>query len=230
MAKVNNGAMSSLKNISLFQDLSAAELKPLQRHLKEGSFVKGEMLFSESDPCEQIIIVRSGRVKVFRTSSEGREQILEVLEAGNTCACNPGVKSWCCSASAQALTSANVWFLPRTHYNQLIKNNHKMTQKLNQIFAERLCRFSSLLEGVSLDNPQRRLVKFILDMLSDESTLASKGASRAISFTHEEISMRLGLVRETVTRHLRQLKEKGFIDIHPRKITVLDQNGLKKLL
>jgi CRP/FNR family transcriptional regulator len=227
MKKVPKTDTTSLKTIPLFQELSPAELNALRPHLKENFFDKGDMLFSEGDSCRRIMIVLSGRVKIFRTSASGREQILEVLESGDTCACHPGAAAWSCSSSAEALASSRILFLSREGYDRLVRTSHKATQKLNRIFAERLCRFSSLLEGVALDDPRRRIVKFILGMVKSHN---GQPPAPVLSLTHEEIAMRIGLVRETVTRHLQQLKGNGLIDIQPRRIVVLDPEGLRKLL
>ena len=94
-----------LRKIPLFQDLSQKELNSLKKHLREKSFDKGEILFFEGQNCNRVFVVQAGRVKFFRTSASGREQILEVLGSGDTCACNPGAVAWHCSATAQALTS-----------------------------------------------------------------------------------------------------------------------------
>jgi len=161
MNPVGNYRTLRLNDISLFRDLLTEERNAIGQCLREETFKKGEILFSEGAFCERILIVQSGRVKIFRLSSSGREQILEALVPGDTCACNPGQAHWSCSSSAQALTDCTVWTLSRFNYVQMIKSNSRMAHTLNRIFAERLCRFSSLIETVSVDDPQKRLIKFI---------------------------------------------------------------------
>ncbi len=216
-----------IEDVSLFHGFRGQELAALKRNLRQKEFEKGAVVFSEGDKCERILIVREGRVKIFRMTPDGKEQVLEVLGPGDSCACNPGATSWCCSASAQALVDSSVWMLARDHYAFLIKNNHRLARTLNELLAQRLCRFCSLIESVSLDAPTKRLVKFLLDM--------SEGSSNGpvelkIPLTHEEISQRIGLVRETVTRHLSRLKKKKLIDAKAQKIIVLDRDGLRNLL
>lgn len=219
-----------LLKIPLFRDLSLGELKSVKGFLKERAYDKGEILFNEGNPCERVFIVQSGRVKIFRMAASGREQILETLGPGDTCACNPGEATWHCSSSAQALTSCRVWFFSRTHYVQLVQGNSKLSHTLNRIFAGRICQLNALVEEVSLDNPRRRLVKFMLDILNTQECRCEDGKCFCIPFTHEEISQRIGLVRETVTRHLNQLKRLKLIDIKSRQIVILDKKGLKKIL
>ena len=151
-----------LRNVSLFQGLSPSELEAIRSRLKERSYSKGEILRFSGDLCQQIFIVVSGRVKIYRTASSGREQILEILDAGGTCACNPASSVWHCSATAEALTPCTVFFLPREDYVQMVTSSSKLTHALNRLFAERICRFSSLIEEVSLKDAKKKLIKFLL--------------------------------------------------------------------
>ncbi len=219
-----------IRNILLFQDLSLKERNVIGKCLKEATFKKGEILFSEGMACERIFIVQSGRVKIFRLSSSGKEQILEVFGPGDTCACNPGVAHWSCSSSAQALTDCCVWTLSRFNYVQMVKSNSRMAHTLNRIFAERLCKFSSLIEMVSVDDPRKRLIKFILEMASHQECQCPEENCVCLTMTQDEIAQRLGITRVTVARHLQQLKNLTFISSHDRQITILDKKGLEKAL
>ena len=216
----------TIKDIPFFQGLSETEFEAVRLCLKERSFDKGELLFIEGNICERVFFVRSGRVKLTRTASSGREQILEVLDPGESCACNPGSSSWHCASTAVAATACSVWFLSRENYVKLVQTNAKLSQALNRLFAERLQCFSALIEEVSLKDSKKRLVKFLLEMLDD-----NKGKDTlALSFTREELAQRIGATRETVARQLYQLKRKKLIDIRPRQIVICDKVGLQKLL
>ncbi len=215
-----------IKDIPLFQDLSESELLLVRKCLIEKSFDKGETLFYEGKACERVFIIKTGKVKVYRMSSAGREQILETLSSGDTCACNPGSLAWSCSSSAEAITPCTVWFLSRDHYVRMVQTNAKVSQALNRLFAERIKCFSSLIEEVSLKNVKKRLVKFLLDMQADSQ---SKTVLE-IPFTREEIAQRIGTARETVARYLYQLKRSKLIDIKPHQIIIRDLENLKKQL
>ncbi len=184
----------------------------------------------EGDGCERIFVVRSGRVKIFRMASSGREQILEMLGPGETCACNPGAVKWSCSSSAEAATDCDVWFLSREDYVRLVKTNTKLTHALNQLFAERLTRLSCLVQEVSLNDVRKRLVKFLLDMYEDSLIKKPEGDSISVPFTREEIAQRIGSSRETVARYLHGLKREKLIDIKPHQILIRDKQSLEKIL
>ncbi len=210
----------SFENLSLFQGIPAKELSKIKKQVKLEVYAKGELIFTETDPCEKIFIVQTGRMKIFRHSAQGKEQILEVLEPGESCACNPGATKWSCSASGQAMSPLKVWAVPRSVYTQLLESNHLLAKKLNQILAKRLCRFCSLIESVSLDDPAQRIAKFLLD--ASDGHLDEQGVREVnVILTHEEIAQRLGLARETVSRHLSRLAQKKIIRTKSRRIQIL---------
>ena len=217
----------TIKDVPFFQGLSGKEFSAVRECLREKSFEKGESLFLEGSVCERVFFVRSGRVKLYRMAASGREQTLETLEPGDTCACNPGAVNWSCASTAEALTPCTVWFLSRENYVKLVQDNAKLSHTLNRLFAERLRCFSSLIEEVSLKDSRKRLIKFLLDMLEHG---ASEQNILVISFTREELAQRLGTTRETVARQLTELKRLKLVDIKPRQILILDKEGLGKLL
>ncbi|MBI4431938.1 MAG: Crp/Fnr family transcriptional regulator [Candidatus Omnitrophica bacterium] len=211
----------AIEQIPFFQGLSEKELSAVKTCLREKSFKKGQSLFMEGAACERVFFVRSGRVKLFRTSPSGREQILETLGPGDTCACNPGSRRWQCASSAEAADPSTVWFLSRENYIRLVDENTKLAHSLNRLFAERLRCFSELIEEIALKDSRKRLIKFLLDLASD---------SIEVSFTREELAHRLGMARETVARQLSDLKRKKLIDIKSRQIIIKNKESLKKLL
>ncbi len=220
----------ALKNIPLFQDLSGNELELVKPCLREESYQKGEVVFSEGEICQRIFIVCEGRIKLYRIASSGREQIVETLEPGDTCACNPGSKVWSCSTTAEAVTPCTVLYLARDAYLRLVETNSKFAHTLNRIFAERLRCFNSLIEEVSLKDVKKRLVRFLLDMQASSAHKSSSGNVLAIPFTREEIAQRLGAARETVARHLSELKRAKLIEIKPKIILIQNKEGLENLL
>jgi CRP/FNR family transcriptional regulator len=220
----------SLKDIPFFQDFSASEIDSIKNLFVEKSFRKNDFLFHEGNPCERIFIVREGRIKLARLSSSGREQILEMLGPGDTCACNPGQTVWHCASSAQAVTECKLWFLSRDHYVRLVRTNAKVSRAINKLFAERLQCFSSLIEEVSLKDSKKRLVKFLLDMIAEMKSPDKPTATLFIPFTREEIAQRIGIARETVARQLSQLKRSKLIDLKPHQIIILSKESLQKLL
>lgn len=107
----------------------------------------------------------------------------------------------------------------------MVETSSGLSRALNRLFAERIQGFSSLIEEVSLKDVKKRLVRFLLQMLEERGR-----KNLFIPFTREEIAQRLGAARETVARHLHQLKRSNLIEIKPYEIIIRNKEGLEKLL
>ena len=219
-----------IKEVPFFRGLSSNELNLAQKCLIEKSYEKGEILHSEGNDCTRVFFVKSGKIKIYRTASSGREQIFEMLGPGDTCACNPGNISWLCNSTAEAVVPSKVWFLSRENYINLVKTNLTSMQALNQLFAKRLQCFSDIIEEVSLKDSKKRLIKYLLDLLEERKKSTANQNTLYITSTREEISQRLGTARETIARHISDLKRKKLIDVKPYQIVVRNKEALEKLL
>lgn len=215
-----------IKDIPFFQDLTPSELKAAEACLIEKKFEKGEVVHLEGNQCTSLFFIKFGRVKVYRTSVQGKEQIFEILKSGDTCACNPGEMKWQCSSSAEVMEDSILWFLSRENYVRMVQNNFKLMHALNELFAKRLQCFSNLIEGVTLKDSKKRLIKFLLDLL-DQSP---KSNTVALKSTREQIAHQLGTARETIARQISELKRLKLIDVKSSQITIYDRAALEKLL
>lgn len=219
-----------MRDIPFFHDLSLCALKVMESCLTEKTFEKGEIIHSEGFPCAQLFFVRSGRIKIYRTSSSGREQIFEMLGPGDTCACNPGDRNWFCSSTAEAAVPSKVWFLSRDNYVKMVRENSTLMHALNELFARRLQCFGNIIEEVSLKDTKKRFIKFLLEMLNEKKKGSPNQNVLFINSTREEISHRLGAARETIARHISDLRRKKLIDVKPYQIIIRDKEALEKLL
>lgn len=226
-----NTPVASLKKLSLFSGLDESELSRVSERVLEKKVPRGQLVFQESERCERIFWVISGKVKVYRSSNGQREQILELLGPGDSCACHPGAANWCCGASAEAVRDSVVLTLPRTDYARLVQTNGKLTMALSQIFAERLRQFSALVDDVSLKDVRRRLARLLLTLAEEKGIPIPRGLLIPTDFTREDMAARIGTTRETVVRYLYELKKNRVIDLKSRRFIVLtDKAALEKLL
>ena len=115
-----------LEEVVFFRELSEEDLSSVKECLAEKTFAKDELLFVEGNACAATFFVKSGWIKIYRTSPSGTAQIVEILGPGETCTCNPGARNWTCALTGQALTRCTVWFLAKEDYVRLIHTNSKL--------------------------------------------------------------------------------------------------------
>jgi CRP/FNR family transcriptional regulator len=111
-----------------------------------------------------------------------------------------------------------------------VQSNSKLAHTLNLLFAEKLRRFSCLIEEVSLKDVRKRVVKFLLDMLNENESKGEGQKTLFVPFTRQEIAQRIGTSRETVARYLHELKRSKLIDIKSHQIFILQKEKLSQLL
>jgi len=219
-----------LEEVPFFRELSDKDLSSIKKRLTEKCFAKGEALFTEGNACEGTLFVKSGWIKMYRTSTSGTAQIVEILGPGETCTCNPGAYNWTCALTGQALTPCAVWLLAREDYVRLIQINPKLSRFLNRLFAERLQWSSSVIAELSSEDSRKRLTRLLLELLAKSDRKDSAKGVISVPLTREELAQMIGASRETVVRQLYELRRQRLIDIQSRKIVILDRQGLKKLL
>lgn len=218
--------IKDLGDIPLFKSLSTDQKKRIADKLRLQSFDKGEILFQENKPCEQIFFVKTGRVKIYKIGSSGREQVLQILQLGESCICHPGGQQWECTSTSEAMTKTDVWMLATKDLAKLAEKIPELHPLMSCSLANKLKNMSSLVENVSLKDTRQRVVQFLLDMMEASQ---SNGVSNEINlpYTREEIAQRLGTARETVARNLTQLQKEKLITISARRIRLLNPAKLR---
>jgi len=212
-----------LRSISYFSGLDEATLEALSRVVVRRQYDAGQVIFMEGEPCAGLFIVESGRVKVFKLSPGGREQILHIFGAGegfNDVAVLDGGPN---PASAMALEPTSVLVLARPSMVDLLERYPALSRAVIENIASRARHLVSLVEDLSLRTVEGRLAKLLLE----EATREVNRERVPPGLTHAQMAARLGTVREVVTRSLHKFEEEGIIKVERHKIVILDRETLE---
>lgn len=210
-----------LKSVPYFGALSSDQLERVARNTLERSFDRGEVLFLEGEPCRGLYVVKSGRVRIFKSSPEGREQVLLTAAAGATFNEVPVFDGGPNPASASALEATTVYIVPVKTMSGLL-TGCPAAQAIVKLFAGRLRHLSSVIEDLSFRSVVSRLARLLLD-----SAVVQGGPSPVPRLTQEEMATMIGSVRDVVGRGLRALEKAGAIKIEGQRILVVDPEKLK---
>ncbi|MDX1763431.1 MAG: Crp/Fnr family transcriptional regulator [bacterium] len=187
---------------------------------------KGEVLFHEGEPGRHLYIVRSGSVKVYKLSADGKERILQVFGPGQFFAELPVLDGRNYPASAEALSPGALLFVSRENIVQLLSRYPQMTAKVYEIVGDRLRHFATAVTDLTLKDASRRLAGFLLAKMEAYDPLGQDVVRFPLELTHQEIASLIGTARETVSRTLRQFEKDGIIEMKERHITVRDKSLL----
>ncbi len=216
-----------LKTQALFAALDEVELQALARRAHVRGYAQGEVLFAEGDACQGLYVLVSGRVKIFKTSASGREQVLAVEEPGSSFAELPVFDGGPYPASASAMSDTEVLFISRSDVRALCLERPEVALKILQVVAARQRRVVAVIEELSFTTVHQRLVSWLLRQAASNGRPPERGTIVTLPSSHHELAAHVGTVRELVSRNLTRLQAQGFIAVEARQITLLDPKGLE---
>jgi len=219
-----------LRKTPLFGTLPDDDLRRLDGLAVSRRFAKKEVVFREGDRADGFFIVASGKVKVFKLSGEGKEQILHVLEAGQTFAEAVIFEGGGYPAHAEALTDTVLLFLPKRPFVDLLERHPKVAIRMLASLSRWLKRMTDLAESLSLKDVETRLVFYLSEELKARGIPAKDGAEFELAIGKNVLASRLGTVPETFSRTLKKLQNDGLIDVRGKRIRILSAGRLFSIL
>jgi CRP/FNR family transcriptional regulator, dissimilatory nitrate respiration regulator len=216
---------SIIAGIPLFEGLSPEQCAALGTITVRKYYSKGQNFFSEGDEGIGFYIVLSGKVKIFKLSPEGKEQIFHILEAPEPFAEAAVFAGQHYPASAQALSETIVLFFPRQKFLELISHEPSLALAMLALLSQRLRKLTMLVENLSLKEVPGRLAAYLL-YLNEHS-----GPSSIIELeiSKNQMAGLLGTIPETLSRILKRMTDEKLIKADARTISILDQKGLTEL-
>jgi CRP/FNR family transcriptional regulator len=216
-----------LARIPYFRVLPAPQRAALARRLRSVVFAPRQRVFEEGAPCAGLWIVVEGRIKVFRMSAEGREQVLHVEGPGATLGEVPLFDRAGYVASATAQTAARLLWLPRRELDALCQHHPDVAVAIIATLAQRVRAFAGLAGDLTLRSVRVRLGRLVLDEAGRTGRLTRDGVEVTLPGTRDEIAARVGTVREPLSRALAALAREGLVTVRGQRLLVRDVKGLE---
>lgn len=217
-----------LRKAPLFASLTDNEMQALAARTFRQRFQKDEQLFAEGDPCKGLYLVAAGKIRIFKLSPSGREQILAIESPGSSFAELPVFDGGSYPAAASALEDAEVLFISRKDFQNFCREHPDVGLKVIAVVGSRLRRLVGIIEELSFTTVRQRLIALLL-RLTKESGMRSKGGIHIeLTKSHQDLASELGTVRELVSRNLGRLQAEGLLDVEGRKIIVRDLPALQR--
>jgi len=219
-----------LAHTALFSSLSSTEIQTLAARTVRKLFVVGELLFSEGEPCNGLHIIARGKVRIFKTSINGREQVLALNVPGESVAELPVFDGGPYPASAAAVEDAEIAFISRRDFHAYCLEHPEVALKVLSVVGARLRRLVGIIEELSFTTIRQRLIAMLVKLAQSEGSKTERGIEFQLPATHQELANQLGTVRELISRNLTRLHAEGLLEVDARQIVVKDMKGLSSLL
>ena len=214
-----------LKRTSLFEGLDEAHLHELVALSRKRSLGRNESLFVEGDAAAGLYVMIRGRVKVFKSSSKGREQTLMIMGAGEPVGEVAVLSGETYPASAETLERSEVLYVPRQVFLNMVAREPEVAMRLLAALSARLRSFATLIEDLSLREVGGRLAAYLLSL--DMRGQANEVVELELSRT--QLAATVGTVPETLSRAFQQLNRAGAVETHGRKIVIRDRGALQRM-
>ncbi len=213
-----------LRQIPLFAGLSAEDLTHIAHVTVERRFDRGDVVILEGDPGGALHFVRSGLIKVFKTSPDGKEQVLRLIAAGHTFNDVPALDGGPNPASAAALEPSLLYVVSRNALRQLILQRPAVAEGAVRSLASALRHLVALVEDLSFRHVTARVAKILLEQ---EALRDAQGQTHRL--TQQEMAAMAGTAREMVGRALKELEAAGAVEMRQGRVVVLDAQRLRLL-
>lgn len=201
----------------LFQELSEEQIEQLMPGVREIRAEKGFVLFRRDDSCDGMYVMVYGRVKLFVTSLQGTEKIIEIMHAGQSFGEAAMFLQCPYPLGAQLLEDSMLLHVSGHAIDQAIEQDASFARRLLAGLSMRLHAFVQDVERYSIENPLQRVVGYLLQQTD---TPQAEHFTVNLPVNKNLIASRLSLAPETFSRVLHQLSEAGFVEVEGRDITV----------
>jgi len=223
---VSDFAFKALRKISFFDGLPDIVIGELAKYAIHRHFDSGQVVYLEGEPAESIFFLETGWVKAIRMNREGREQALAFMRPGEIFGDVTVFIEKPYPATVTALEPVDVWVIPAQKFMGLVELYSELALAVIRRFSEQVMYFISLVEDLSLRSVEVRLAHTLLRHV--EVRGGQLIVPRRPWTTFDEMSVRLGTVRDVLSRALKTLEAEGLLRVEKQAIVLLDAEGLAK--
>lgn len=189
----------------------------------EKTVQRGEVILLEGETSETLLFTASGFVKIFKTSAQGKEQILSIARPGEVLNDIPIFDGRPNPVSAQAMSPVTLYEIKKDKLEKILAQFPKVALNVGKTLAERMRQLVALVEDLSFRHVLGRVAKILL-------THSGDGDSPTQRLTQQEMAAMAGTAREVVARSLKNLEEQGLIRMERHRIVITNKKSLQEIV
>jgi len=214
--------VESLQSSTYFSGLSSEELDSVRKLIFEKAVARGEIILFEGEPAQAVYFVVAGVVKIFKTSTDGKEQILYLARPGDSFNDVPVFDGGLSLASAEALTQVVLYGIKKSDLETSLQEYPKLAMNVTHVLSKRIEQVISLVEDLSFRRVTSRVAKILLENVEDTNEHRHR-------LTQQEMAAMAGTAREMIGRSLKLLEEEGKVRLERNRIVITDKEALREV-
>ena len=208
----------------VWSKLTAAQQNLISGHLMSRTISKGTVIHNGSVDCTGLLLVKSGQLRAYILSEEGREITIHRLFEMDICLFSascvmPNIQF---DIVIEAEKDSELWIIPACLYKDLMEESLAVSNYSHDLISSHFSELMWLVEQIMWKSFDKRLAKFLLEECVLEETTSLK-------ITHEKIANHMGTAREVVTRMLRYFQSEGMVNLTRGAVEIVDEKRLQKL-
>lgn len=222
-----NKNIKCMKDLDLFQALNECEKQKVLKLARGRNYIKGEIVFREGEHADTIYLIRSGRVLLYKTSDDGKEVSLDILEEGDIIGENTIFDDMQHTFSAKALEDTFICRCLKSDFPQLLKNPD-ISMKIIKSLTDKLNNYTDSIANMAFYDVKNRVLNTLIRLCSKYGIVTNEGIKLDIYLSHEDIAHLINASRVMVTNTIKALKNEGKISILNKHYLIKDEHLIKK--
>lgn len=227
MLQGNSKLLETLKKVMIFDALDDEERKCLMQRVLRHHFKAHELIFSAGEQCRGLHLIETGSVKIFGSSTSGREQILATQGPGGTLGELAVLDGGYYPASAITFTESELLLIRTEDLRLLVLQNPAVRVKLLELIASRVRPMISIVEQLSFSTVRQRLADLLLHLAETNGKAVGHEVEFILTSTHRDLAAQIGTVPELISRNLSSLQALGLIRIQGKKVIISKPQSLR---
>lgn len=216
-----------LSQFSLFRDLDDYELEKIVDISISREWKKNSHVFLQGDPLENVYFINDGKVKIYKSDANGREQIVAILKKGEMFPHVGFFRKGGYPGYSEVLEPASLVVVPISQFEKVLVENPHLSIKVFKVLGEKIVDLQERLEAQILNNTYEQIIKLLIRLgelhgeKQEDGTIVLKS-----DFTNKDLANMIGTTRETVSRTLTKLKKDELITSDTQGNLILDPDVL----
>lgn len=210
-----------LQMVDIFQDLTDAEIEEIDKATTVTTCRRGRILYMPEDTSEVLFLLKQGRVQLYRISPDGKKLVIATAGPGTVFGEMTLIGQGMHNTFAEAVEDCVLCVMSRDDVERLLVTKPKVALRIFETLGNRLREAEARLQEIAFKGIPARLASLLLQLAEEQ------GSDTVTGLTHQDLGEQIGTYRETTTQTLNTFKAEQLIDIGRKRITILDQEGLR---
>ncbi len=219
-----------LENFNIFKGLDKSSLDKLNKITSMQDFPKSQPIYFANEPSNSIFFLKKGRVKLTRTSPDGKEMIMALVNPGEVFGEMAYIDDGERTDYAIALDECLICAISKDEFREFVSKHPELNKKITKLIGFKLKKFSERIEDLVFKDAQQRVVTFILTFAKNYGKKVGDELYIKPFLTHQDIAELTACSRQTVNAILTELREQGKIKFDRRKLIIHNPQELENLV